>query len=63
MSVTLSSDSSMASKDLADIQHAKSRLRAIIDIRDLQEAKCFLGMGTDSHTQDMARRPEEDRVS
>lgn len=53
----------MASKDLADIQHAKSRLRAIIDIKDLQEAKCFLGMGTDSHTQDMARRPQEDRVS
>ncbi len=40
--MTISGDSLMAAKDLADIQHAKSRFTAMFDVRDLEEAKCFL---------------------
>jgi len=41
----------VAAKNLADINHVKARLTAIFDVRDLGEAKYFLGMSLDRDRQ------------
>ncbi len=48
----------VADKSLTDIQHVKDRLTDVFKVRDLDEAKYFLGMSLDRNWQ--ALNPKDD---
>ena len=52
----------VAAKNLADINHVKARLTAIFDLRDLGEAKNFLGTSLDRDRQARTLQAEEDQL-
>ncbi len=53
----------VAAKNLADINHIKARLTAIFDVRDLGEAKYFLGMSLDRDRQARILKMTQERLA
>jgi len=53
----------VAAKNLADINHIKARLTAIFDVRDLGEAKYFLGMSLDRDRQAKTLKITQERLA
>ncbi len=53
----------VAAKNLADINHIKARLTAIFDVRDLGEAKYFLGMRLDRDRQARTLKMTQGRLA
>ncbi len=53
----------VAAKNLADINHIKARLTAIFDVRNLGEAKYFLGMSLDRNRQAKTLKMTQERLA
>ncbi len=53
----------VAAKNLADVNHIKARLTAIFDIRDLGEAKYFLGMSLNRDRQARTLKMTQERLA
>ena len=53
----------VAAKNLADIEHIKARLTTIFDVRDLGEARYFLGMSLDRNRQAKTLKMSQERLA
>ena len=53
----------VASKSLEDIQHVKHRLTEVFKVRDLGEAKYFLGMDLDGNKQAKTLKLTQERLA
>ena len=53
----------VAAKSLADIEHIKARLTTIFDVRNLGEAKYFLGMSLDRNRQAKTLKMSQERLA